>query len=98
MEALVSELERTAQAARFSGVISIFRDGVPVFNKAYGYRGVRDRLPNTAATRFGIASGTKLFTALGIGVLIDQGKLSLYTVISEIDPLGKCISHYCASV
>jgi CubicO group peptidase (beta-lactamase class C family) len=36
-------------------------------------------------TKFGIASGTKLFTALGIGRLIDEGMLSLTTTMKEID-------------
>ena len=35
---------------------------------------------------FGIASGTKGFTALAIGVLVDQGVISLVTTMAEIDP------------
>ena len=69
----------------FSGVISIFRDGSTLFNQAFGYRDIKNQLPNTTGTIFGIASGTKIFTALGIGVLIDQGRLSLDTAVGEID-------------
>lgn len=70
----------------FSGVISIFRDGSTLFNQAFGFRDIKNQLPNTTGTIFGIASGTKIFTALGIGVLIDQGRLSLDTAVGEIDP------------
>ena len=69
----------------FSGVISIFKNDATVFSKAFGYRDVKNRLTNTTGTRFAIASGTKLFTALGIGALIDQGVISLATTMKEID-------------
>jgi len=85
MEELISRVEQVAGETEFSGVVSIFRGDSSVFSKAFGYRDVRNELPNTTDTRFGIASGTKLFTALGIGVLIDRGLLSLDTTVSEID-------------
>ncbi|MBE0431245.1 MAG: beta-lactamase family protein [Dehalococcoidia bacterium] len=85
MEELIRNIEKVARDTQFSGVVSIFRDGSTVFSKAFGYRDVKNRLPNTTDTRFGIASGTKLFTALGVGVLIDRGLLSLDTTVKEID-------------
>jgi CubicO group peptidase (beta-lactamase class C family) len=86
MEELISNIERAALEKEFSGVISIFRDASTVFSKGFGYRDVKNKLPNTIRTIFGIASGTKAFTALGIGTLIDQGLISLDTTIGEIDP------------
>ena len=85
MEALIRTIEQAASYTQFSGVISIFRDASTVFSKAFGYRDIRNKLPNTTSTIFGIASGTKIFTALGIGVLIDQGLISLGTAVREID-------------
>jgi len=85
MKEWVHRLEETASEAGFSGVISVFKDASTVFSKAYGYRDVKNGLPNTTGTIFGIASGTKVFTALGIGVLIDQGWISFGTTIGEID-------------
>jgi CubicO group peptidase (beta-lactamase class C family) len=85
MEELIRRLEQTASEMRFSGVISVFRDASTVFSKASGYRDRKNNLPNTTSTIFGIASGTKVFTALGIGVLIDQGVISLGTTVGEID-------------
>jgi CubicO group peptidase (beta-lactamase class C family) len=85
MRELIHGIEQAASDMQFSGVISIFRGDSTVFSKAFGYRNVRDKLNNTTSTRFGIASGTKLFTALGIGVLIDRGVISLSTTMREID-------------
>lgn len=85
MKELVSKLERTALDTEFSGVISIYQDTSTVFNRAFGYRDVKNKLPNLTSTIFGIASGTKLFTALGIGKLVDQGLISLETTVGELD-------------
>ncbi len=85
MTELIRRIERAALEAEFSGVISVVKDASTVFNKAFGYRDIKNKLPNTTSTRFGIASGTKVFTALGIGVLIDQGLISLGTTVGEID-------------
>ena len=84
MEELIQRLEQVASETEFSGVISIFKDASIVFSRAFGYRDIKNNLPNTTSTIFGIASGTKFFTALGIGVLIDRGLISLGTTIGEI--------------
>ena len=86
MKDLIRRIEQVATETEFSGVISVFRDAAIVFNKAFGYRDIKNKLPNTTGTIFGIASGTKVFTALGIGVLIDQGLISLDTTVRDIDP------------
>jgi CubicO group peptidase (beta-lactamase class C family) len=86
MEELIHSLEQVASETKFSGVIAIFQDASTVFSKAFGYRDIKNHLPNTTSTIFGIASGTKFFTALGIGVLVDRGLISLDTTIGEIAP------------
>ena len=85
MEELIASLEQVALEIEFSGVISVFSDASTVFNKAFGYRDIKNKLPNTTSTMFGIASGTKVFTASGIGMLVDQGVISMGTTIKEID-------------
>jgi CubicO group peptidase (beta-lactamase class C family) len=85
MDELRSRVELAALKMGFSGVISVFKDASPVFNKAFGYRDAKNNLPNTTGTIFGIASGTKIFTALGIGALVDRGLISLGTAVGEID-------------
>jgi CubicO group peptidase (beta-lactamase class C family) len=59
----------------FSGVIHISQAGKSIFSHAYGLANRSDLLPNRLNTRFGIASGGKIFTATAIAQLIDQGKL-----------------------
>lgn len=85
MKKLEQRIERAATETEFSGVISVFRDDSALFSRAFGYRDTRNKLPNTTGTIFGIASGTKVFTALGIGVLVERGLVSLDTAVGEID-------------
>jgi CubicO group peptidase (beta-lactamase class C family) len=84
MEELIQRIEQVASDTEFSGVLSIFKDSSALYTKAFGFRDIKNGLPNTTGTAFGIASGTKFFTALGIGVLIDQGLLALDTTVGEI--------------
>ena len=57
-----------------AGVGIVYKDKL-VFAKGYGYREYEQKLPVTSKTLFQIASNTKLFTAVSIGMLVDQGKL-----------------------
>ncbi len=72
-----NELDRIMMENNFSGVVSIRKNKVILFEQAMGYRDRSNQLENKMDTIFGIASGTKLFTALGIAILIDNGKLEL---------------------
>ncbi len=51
-------------------------DNEAVYERANGFADRTHRVLNTLETRFGIASGTKFFTALAIGQLIDTGQLT----------------------
>lgn len=84
LQGLIDQIEQVARETDFSGVVSIFQADSPLYEQAFGYRDIPNQVPNSTATRFGIASGTKLFTALGIGRLIDQGRLSLETQVGEL--------------
>jgi CubicO group peptidase (beta-lactamase class C family) len=46
-----------------------------IFAKGYGYRDFGKKLPMTTKTLFQVASNTKLFTAVGAGFLVAEGKL-----------------------
>src|SRR3712207_738795 len=80
---LTETLNASIDEHAFSGVISIRRQGTVVYERAAGYADRSNQLPNTLATRFGIASGTKFFTALAIGKLIEAKKLSLSTKLTD---------------
>ncbi|MGC9348678.1 MAG: serine hydrolase domain-containing protein [Anaerolineae bacterium] len=72
----------------FSGVIRIRHGDSVIYEGASGYADRSNRIKNTLDTRFGIASGTKFFTALAIGKLIENGKLTLDTRLADVVDLG----------
>jgi CubicO group peptidase (beta-lactamase class C family) len=84
MEKFLQTIREKAAETNFSGAISIFRGDEALFREAFGYADIVNKRKNNINTKFAIASGTKFFTALGIGTLIDAGKLSLDTTVREI--------------
>jgi CubicO group peptidase (beta-lactamase class C family) len=69
--------DRVAAEASFSGAVRIERDGELILAAAAGLRHRGEELPNRPDTRFAIASGSKLFTALAIAALSRDGRLRL---------------------
>ena len=69
-------LNKVKQIRDFSGSVS-YGNMDEVITYASGDRRREDHLPNNDQTSFGIASGTKGFTALLILTLVDEGRLSL---------------------
>jgi CubicO group peptidase (beta-lactamase class C family) len=82
-----SQLATTLDAAiaehDFSGVVAIRRAEVALYERAAGYADRSNKVANTLETRFGIASGTKFFTALAIGRLIAAGRLEFDTLLKD---------------
>jgi CubicO group peptidase (beta-lactamase class C family) len=78
MSRLADLTDRTADAARFSGVVRVDR-GDDVFAKAYGLADRRHGIPMTVDTRLAIASGSKGLTALAVMSLVEDGMLALST-------------------
>ena len=67
-----------------SGVVSVDIDGEPVFSAAYGLADRAHGIPNTVETRFGMASGSKAFTAAAVLSLVEDGVLQLDTPVRGI--------------
>ena len=57
-----------------------------VFAKGYGYRDYGKKIPYTITTTQPIASNTKLFTAVAVGLLVDEGKLRWDEPIKQFVP------------
>ena len=55
--------------------IAIVKDGQVVLARGYGVKRLGSPDKVDADTRFGIASNTKAFTALALGMLVEEGKL-----------------------
>jgi len=84
MDKLIQKVREKAAETSFSGVVSIVQRGKKRYSEAFGYADIANKRKNNVKTKFAIASGTKFFTALGIGTLIDAGKLSPDTTAKEI--------------
>jgi len=83
-----SFVKKIAAADAFSGSVLIARDGKPIFKTVYGLASKAFNIPNRLNTKFNIASITKLFTAVAVAQLAEQGKLSFN------DPVGKFLPDY----
>jgi CubicO group peptidase (beta-lactamase class C family) len=81
------DIDKIAEDTGFSGVVWIDRAGQIEFAKAYGLANRTYRVPNSLDTRFGIASGSKGFTALAVLSLVHDGALELSTTARSL--LGK---------
>lgn len=80
------EIARVVGEARFSGVVSLatLGDG-PSIDLAFGFAERGHRVRNSVETRFAMASGCKAFTAVAVGLLMQDGKIGLDT------PLAACV-------
>lgn len=81
---LGAELDARARDDGMSGLVSIDVDGDPVFVRAYGLADRAYGVPNTASTRFALASVSKGFTAMAVLSLVEDGILSLDTTAREL--------------
>ncbi len=70
----------------FSGAVLMTQAGEVVFEGSYGYADRATRTPITPATRFGLASVTKMFTAAAIVDLVASGSLSFDSPVLELLP------------
>jgi D-alanyl-D-alanine carboxypeptidase len=88
ISATQQKLAQDTKSAGFSGAVLIARNGKPVFAQAYGLADREHKIPNTLKTLFRIGSMNKMFTAVAVLQLAQQGKLGLD------DPLGKYLTDY----
>ena len=80
---LTEILDTAIDEHAFSGVIDIRHKDTVLYARAAGYADRSNKLVNTLATRFGIASGTKFLTALAIGKLLEAKQLSFSTKLRD---------------
>jgi CubicO group peptidase (beta-lactamase class C family) len=67
------------------GIAVVYKDKL-VLAEGYGYRDLEKKLPVTSNTLYKIGSDTKLFTAIGAGLLVDEGKLQWDQPIRQYVP------------
>jgi len=84
-------------------VLGVIRDGRVIKQKAYGYANVELKVPTILDTSFSLASTTKVFTAVALMQMVEQGKITLDQPVSTIVPglpaawskvtIRHCLSH-----
>ena len=68
----------------FRGVIYIVKDDKVVCEHAAGYADLSNKVPNTVETKFASASAGKIFVAVGILQLIEQGKIQFEDTLGDL--------------
>jgi D-alanyl-D-alanine carboxypeptidase len=82
------KLARDTESGGFAGAALIAHNGKSIFAQAYGLADREHKIPNTLKTRFRIGSMNKMFTAVAVLQLAQQGKLGLD------DPLDRYLPDY----
>ena len=66
--------------------LAVIQNGRFIYSKAYGLADVENNVRASTSTNYRLASVTKQFTATAILKLVDQGKLSLDSRLTEVLP------------
>jgi len=83
---IANYLEELDAEEKFSGAVLIAKDGEPIFERAYGMANHNYDAPNQIDTKFNLGSMNKMFTAVAILQLVEQGKISVEDKIIEHIP------------
>src|SRR5215208_3243561 len=68
--------------------IAVLRGDSVILERSYGYANAEDRTPATDSTAYQVGSISKQFTAAGILLLVQQGKLRLDDGVTRYLPEG----------
>ncbi len=79
-------LTRAASLNQFNGVALVAQKGRIVYEKAFGMANMEWSVPNTAESRFEIASMTKPMTAIAVMQLVEEGKVRLDGHVTDYLP------------
>lgn len=86
LELLDRYMQGQVQHNRFNGNILVAEGGKIIFQKSYGVRDFRSGQPLNDSSVFMLASASKQFTAAGILLLENQGKLDVQDSLSKYFP------------
>ncbi len=91
--ALDNQLDRWSRERDLSGTVLITRAGATVLERCYGMADRAAGIPVTPETRFGLASMTKLFTA--VAVAAGTASFTTPTAVTDtaaVTPAWRCCS------
>lgn len=76
--------DEACQSGTFSGMVLVRRKDVNLLCRPCGYASRAWSVPNTPQTRFGHASAGKMFTAVAVLQLIEQGLIGLNQPVTDL--------------
>ena len=79
-------LDERAKNGTFSGVVLVSKSGTPVYSAAFGMADRARKVPNTVDTRFNLGSMNKMWTAIAIAQLVEQGKIDIDSTVGKYVP------------
>jgi len=79
-------ISQLSDAGLFSGLVAVARGHKEIANVSAGYADRSRHLPITGRTQFTLGSMGKMFTATGIGQLVDAHKLSFTDPVCKFFP------------
>jgi CubicO group peptidase (beta-lactamase class C family) len=79
-------LQGAADEGRLSGAVLLARHGQPLFQQAYGLADRERGIRNTVDTRFYLGSMNKMFTAVAVAQLVEQGRLAFNDPLARFLP------------
>jgi len=92
---LDSVVNKTLSTFNVPGIaLGIVKDGKLIHAKGYGVRSIKTNEKVDENTLFGVASNSKAFTAAAVGMLVDEGKLSWDTKVTDLIPEFKLYDTY----
>jgi len=80
---LSTYMPKLAKRHEFNGVVLFARDETVLFHQAYGLAYRPDAVRNETSTRFNMASASKMFTAVAVAKLAEEGRLSFDDMIGK---------------
>jgi CubicO group peptidase (beta-lactamase class C family) len=88
-------VERTMQAFNVPGIaVAVVKDDQVIHLKGYGVSSIATGKKMDENTLFAIASNSKAFTTAALGILVDEGKISWNTKVTDIIPEFRLYNSY----
>ncbi len=88
-------VEKTMVTFNVPGIaVAIVKDGKVIHSKGYGVRSLNTKEKTDENTLFAIASNSKAFTSAALGILIDEGKLTWNSKVTDFIPEFRLYSPY----
>jgi len=88
-ESIAATADKISQAYTdmgwFNGSVLIIRDGTAIYEKAFGFSDLKNKVPNQLTTKYNLGSIVKNYTAVLVLQQIERGEIKLEDKLSKFD-------------